>query len=157
MADIVSDGMTKVSWVSTISNIAAPTTAELNGGVSLETFLTPDGLSIGTTTDSVDNTALSSTQNTSLVGRRNDDITLTFKDQGRSAAPWTTFASNPNGYLVVRRGVTVGTSWAASQKVSVWTAQAGYRQEVSPAANELQKFEVGLMISGAVNDAATTT
>ena len=48
------------------------------------------------------------------------------------------------------------TAWAASQKVSVYPCQAGYRQEESPAANELQKFTVNFIISGTVNDAATT-
>lgn len=155
MPDIVSDGQTRVSWVTTISNSAAPTTAELNAGVALESFITPDGYSISTSTDTVDNTALNSTQNSALAGRRNDDISLTFKDQGRSAAPWTTFANVPTGYLVVRRGVASSTAWTASQKVSVYPCQAGYRQDEAPAANELQKFTVNFIISGAVNDAAT--
>ena len=156
MADIISDGMTKVSWVTTISNTAAPTTAELNAGVALESYITPDGLGISTGTDSVDTGALNSTQNTQVPGRRSDDITLTFKDQGRANAPYTTFASRPTGYLVVRRGVASTTAWASSQKVTVYPGTAGDRQDVPTAPNEVLKFAVPIMVSGTVNDAATT-
>lgn len=155
MPDISSDGMTVVYWVTTLSSTTSPTAAQINAGVALHDYITPDGFSFSTSTDTVDNTALSSTQNSALVGRRNDDISITFKDQGRSAAPWTTFAGTPTGWLVVRRGTAVGTAVAASQKVSVYPCQAGYRQEEPPAANELQKFTVNFVISGTVVDTAT--
>jgi hypothetical protein len=44
MADITADGKTRVYWVTTISNQNAPTTAELNAGISLQATLTADGL-----------------------------------------------------------------------------------------------------------------
>lgn len=155
MADIVSDGNVRVSWVTTISNTAAPTTAELNAGVALESFITPDGLKIDTSTDGIDNSALNSTQSTQMAGRRTDSIELTMKNQGQGAAPWTTFANKPSGYLVIRRSVSSATAWTASQKVQVFPAQAGDRQMLSPAANDLEKFSVTYFITGAVNDAAT--
>ena len=155
MADIISDGMTRVSWVSTISNAAAPTTSELNAGVALESFITPDGLGITTSTDGVDNSALSSTQSTQVAGRRSDELEVTFKQQGQAAVPWTTFASRPNGYVVVRRGVAAATAWTASQKVQVFPAQAGDRQMVSPAPNEVEKCSVTDFVTAAVQDAAT--
>lgn len=155
MTDIASDGMTRVSWVTTISNTAAPTTAELNAGVALESFITPDGLSISTSTAAVDNSALNSTDNTALAGRRSDEISITFKQQGQSAAPWTTFAGKPSGYVVVRSGIAAATAWTASQKVQVYPMQAGDRQKSSPAPNELEKFTVPFFKSGAVNDSAT--
>lgn len=155
MADIISDGMTRVSWVSTISNTAAPTTSELNAGVALESFITPDGLKITTGTDGVDNSSLVSTQSTQVAGRRSDQLELTFKQQGQGAAPWTTFASRPNGYLVVRRGVAAATAYASSQKLQVFPAQAGDRQMVSPAANEVEKFVVSFFVTAVVQDAAS--
>lgn len=155
IADILADGMTRVSWVPTISNTSAPTTAELNAGVALESFITPDGLGINTSTDTVDNSALNSTQSTVLPGRRADEVSLTFKQQGQSAAPWTTFASRPSGFLVVRRGVASATAWTAAQKVQVYPCTAGDRQILPPAANELEKFTVPLMVTAAVVDTAT--
>lgn len=156
MADIVMDGNVRLSWVTTISNTAAPTAAELNAGVALESYVTPDGLGISTETQDVDTTAVNSTQNTYAVGRRTDTISLTFKHQGFSAAPWTTFASNPSGYVVVRRGIAGTTAWAASQKVLVYPAQAGYRALAPYAANEVEKFTVDFKVSGIVVDSATT-
>jgi hypothetical protein len=39
MPDLGFDGMIKVSWVTTIANIASPTVAELTAGTSLEGVL----------------------------------------------------------------------------------------------------------------------
>ena len=156
MADIISDGLTRVSWVTTIANTAAPTASELNAGVALEGFITADGWNASTSTDDVDNSALNSTQNTALAGRRSDSIELTFKQQGKGNAPWTTFAGNPVGYLVRRSGVAATTAWAASQKVTVYTVQAGFRDEKAPAKNELEKFAVDFKITAGTVDTATT-
>ena len=156
MADIVMDGNVKVAWVTTISNTSAPTSSELNAGVDLTSWITPDGLNITTETADVDTTAVNSTQNTYAVGRRTDSASLTFKHQGFAAAPWTTFASNPSGYVVVRRGIAGSTAWAASQKVLVYPAQAGYRALAPYAANEVEKFSVDFKINGIVVDSATT-
>lgn len=150
MADLISDGLTKVNWVTTISNTAAPTAAEINAGVSLESFITPDGLGISTSTDAVDAASLASTQDAEIPGRRKDTITLTFKDQGESAAPWTTFASRPSGYLVVRRGIASTTTFAAAQKVHVYPATAGDRQPMASAKNEVLKFQLPIFVTGTV-------
>ena len=154
MADIISDGMTRVSWVSSISNTAAPTTTELNAGVALESYITADGWNASTDTADVDNSALNSTQNSVLAGRRTDSLELTFKQQGKGNAPWTTFASNPTGYLVRRSGVAASTAWASTQKVTVYPVQAGFRNELAPAPNTLEKFSVAFKISGAPVDTA---
>ncbi len=155
MADIVSDGMTRVSWVSSISNTAAPTTAELNAGVALESYITADGWSASTDTADVDVSALNSTQNATLAGRRTDTVELTFKQQGKSNAPWSTFASNPSGYLVRRSGVASSTAWASSQKVTVIPCQAGFRNELAPAPNTVEKFSVAFKVSSAPVDTAS--
>jgi len=155
MADILSDANTRVSWVTTISNPAAPTVAELNAGVALESFITPDGFSVSTSTAAVDTSALNSSDNTSAAGRRSDDISITMTDQGQAAAPWTTFSGKPSGYVVRRSGIAASTAWTASQKVQVFPSQAGDRQMSSPAPNELQKFTVPFFKTAAVQDAAT--
>ena len=154
MSDIISDGYTRVSWVSSISNTAAPTATELNAGVALESYITADGYENGVTTAKVDTTALNSTQNTAAAGRREDTVKLTMKQQGKGNAPWSTFASNPSGYLVRRSGVAASTAWASSQKVTVIPCQAGFREEFSPAANMVEKLAVEFIVNGAVVDTA---
>ena len=144
MADIISDGLTKVSFVPTISNTSAPTTAELDAGTGLETFLTPDGLAIEISTESVDTTALSSTYNASLPGRQTASTELTLKFQGDAVAPFSTFAAKPEGYIVVRRNLASTTAWTAAQVVEVYPVQAGIRRRQPPAGNEVLKFTVQL-------------
>jgi hypothetical protein len=155
LADILSDGTTRIAWVTSISNTAAPTTTELNAGVDLTPYITADGWSVTTATAKVDVSALNSVDNLSIPGRRDDDIEVTFKSQGDSAAPWTTFASRPGGYLVERVGVAYSTAWASGQKLRIFPVYAGDRQRVPAAANELVKFTVPFMKSSAVIDPST--
>ena len=152
MADILGDGKIKVGWVTTLSSLTAPTQVQVTAGVDLESWLTPDGLNISTSTDAVDASALSSNQYLEIPGRRKDSITLTFKSQGDAAAPWTTFASRPSGFLVVRYGLDpVGTDWTAAQTVDVYPCTAGDRQRMSTAANEMLKFSVMLFVTTAMS------
>jgi hypothetical protein len=147
MADILGDGMIKVGWVTTLSSTTAPTAVQVTAGVDLETFITPDGLAITTSTDAVDASSIASNQYQEIPGRRKDSITLTFKSQGDAAAPWTTFASRPSGFLVVRYGVAPATDWTATQIVDVYPCTAGDRQRMSTAANEMLKFQVMLFVT----------
>jgi hypothetical protein len=155
VADYLSDGTSRVAWCTSISNTSAPTTTELNAGVDLTPLITADGLSITTATAKVDVSALNSVDNLSIAGRRDDDIEITFKSQGDAAAPVTTFASRPTGYLVVRRHTAYATAWTAAQKVSVYPVIAGDIQWVPAAANELVKVTVPFMKSAATVPAAT--
>ena len=155
MADFLVDGYTKVWWATTLSDPSAPTTAELTAAVPLEDWITPDGLDIQVNTDAVDAGALSSTQDAEIPGRRKDSITLTFKQQGQAAVPWTTFAGRADGFLVVRRDVLRSTAAAVAQKVQVYPGRAGDRQQVKPAKNEVSKFSVPIFVTAAVLDSAT--
>lgn len=155
MADIIGDGNVRVSWVPTISNTAVPTTTELNAGVSLEGFITPDGYSVATSEAEVDNSALNSTDDTRLPGRRADAIDLTFKHQGDSAAPWTTFAGKPVGYIVERTSLASTTAYATGQKLRIFPVQAGNRNKLPRTPNEVEKFDVKFYKSSAVIDQAT--
>ena len=142
MADIVSDGMTKVAFVTTIAAPAAPTEAEMAAGEDLEGFLTPDGLGMDFGNDSVDVTALSSTYNAELPGRQTVSTELTFKHQGDAVAPFSTFAGKPEGYIVVRRNVDATDAWAENDVIEVYPVQIGTRRRQAPAANEVLKFTV---------------
>ena len=156
MPDIISDGMVKVGWVTTLSSLTSPTATQITAGVDLESFLTPDGLAIELGDDEVDVSALNSTFSPTKPGRGTVSIELTFKDQGQANPPWTTFASRPAGYLVVRTGVAATTDWAASQRVDVYTVTAGDRKPIAPAANEVAKFSVQLFSTADPSFAVTT-
>lgn len=144
MADVIIDGKVLAVFAPAVADIAAPTTTEISAGVVLHDWLTMDGLNIDFSMADVDTTALSSTFNSLLPGRLELTTELTLKDQGRDAAPWTTFADKAEGYLIVRRNVPAAQAVAASDAVEVYPVQSGTRQPMAPAANEVSKFGVTL-------------
>ena len=157
MSDLINDGMTKVVWASSISNINAPTTAELNAGSDFTARVTPDGLKIDPSTADVDTSSLASTFDTKTVGRVGYDTEVTFK-RGTTAGedlPFTTLKYGVSGYLVVRRGVAYATAWAAGQKAEVYPITCGEPQNVSPAANEVMKFISPMKVTNPPATAAT--
>lgn len=144
MADLVSDGMIKVSWVSTIASTAAPTATELNAGIVLESRLTPDGLKTDASTAPVPNSKLSSTYDTEQVGRRKAELGVTYVDSdGSSDTVRSTLVYRAAGYLVVRRNKAVATNatFVATDVVDIYPASC---HEPMPhyGPNALQTYEV---------------
>lgn len=153
MADIVVDGFTRVAYVSAIANTASPTTTELNAGILLQSVMTPDGL-IGfePNTADVDNSALNSTFDTVTIGRDSYKGTmLRFKKQTGTDTTWNTLTRGTTGYIVVRRDIDNSTAWASTQAVEVYPVIFGQRRRITPAANEVTKWEVDAKITTTPN------
>lgn len=142
MADIISDGKVRVTWLTSLASTTTPSAAAVEAGVDLEPFITPDGLAIDLGDDEVDTSALNSTFSSTIAGRGTVAIEITFKDQGRGNSPWTDFDDRPTGYLVVRRNLATTTDYASGHFVEVYTVQAGDPKLIPPAANEVAKFAV---------------
>lgn len=157
MSDLISDGKTKVVWLSSISSQTAPTAAELNAGADYTLRITPDGLKIDPTTADVDTNSLGSRFDTMTVGRVGFSPEITFKrgSTPQEEAPYTTLTYGTEGFLVVRRGVDFETAFAAGQLVEVYPMVCGERQNMSPAANEVMKFVSPLKVRSAPSTAAT--
>ncbi|MFC8429917.1 hypothetical protein [Streptomyces sp. NPDC057253] len=157
MADLISDGKTRVAWLSTVANINAPTVAELTAGADYTKRITPDGLKIDPSTADVDTSSLASTFDTKTAGRVGFDTELTFKrgDTVGDDAPFTTLKYGVSGFLVVRRGVAYTTAWTVGQKVEVYPITCGEPQNSSPAANEVLKFVSPMKVTDAPATAAT--
>lgn len=149
MADIVVDGFTRVAYVPTIANIAAPTTTELNAGTLLQSVMTPDGLTgFEPTTADVDNSALNSTFNTVTIGRDSFSGTkLIFKKQASGDTAYTTLTRGTTGYIVVRRYIDNSTAWASTQVVEVYPVIFGQTRNLAPVANSVTKWEVDTKIT----------
>lgn len=158
MADVIVDGKVKVSWVPTIANIAAPTTAELGAGTSLEGILTPDGLvGFEPTTAEVDVSSLNSTFDTVAPGRAQySGCALRLKKQGASDTVYAALTRDSAGFVVVRRDIASTTAWAASQKVEVYPATLGETRNIAPEKNSVQKYEVPVMVTSSPSLRATT-
>jgi hypothetical protein len=154
MARFVSEGFTRVTWATTIASIAAPTVAELNAGTHLTPFLTKDGLTTPANQNMVDNASLAETFDAQLVGSWGGAIQLTmFRDTTDTA--WNLAVYATNGYLVVRRGLTIATGWAAGQKVEVYPAQMHQPVMAATAANEQARFTLQLAVTAEPNVRAT--
>lgn len=150
MADTIVDGTTRVAWVSSLGNPAAPTTTELNGSADYTPRLTPDGLKLDPTTADVDTSSLASVFDTTEAGRVSYDVELTFK-RGTTGtaddAPYATLRRGVHGYLVVRRNIPYTTAWASGQQVEVYYMACGEPANVSPAANEVGKFKSPMKVT----------
>lgn len=146
---LVYDGYTKVSWVSTISAIAAPTVSELDAGTDLTCFLTKDGLDTGVSTSAVDAGTLCSQFNGKEPGA--SDVNPTLKLYRLSALTdddaWDLVVWGTEGFLVVRRMVAYATAWTAAQKVEVYKGKFGDPQMAPTAGNQNQMFTAQLFVS----------
>lgn len=158
MPDSNTDGRTRVYSVPSISNIAAPTVAELNAGTRLDGLITPDGLvGFEPETGAVDNSKLNSTFNTSSPGRVSYSGTLLrmHKQTGTDTVYNTlvyAYATN----IVIRRDLDANTAWAASQAVEVYPASCGEIRNITPEQNSTHKYEVPIMVTSQPNLRATT-
>lgn len=157
MSDLVSDGKTKVVWLSSLSSQTAPPAPELNAGADYTTRITPDGLKIDPSTAEVDTSSLASRFDTREPGRVTTDIELTFKkgSTGQEQAPWSTLTYGVHGYLAVRRGIDFETAFAAGQNVEIYPVACGEPAEQPPAANEVSKFVSKMMLTQAPTSRAT--
>lgn len=149
MADIVTDGKTKVWSVPSIANIAAPTTAELNAGTALEGVMTPDGLQgFEADTADVDNSSLKSTFDTKKAGRAAFSNTmLRLKKQSGTDSVYDTLVREYVTHVVIRRGTDSDTAWTAGDEVEVYPVECGEVRNLPPEANTVQRYEVPIKVT----------
>ncbi|MBG0828557.1 hypothetical protein HS041_12335 [Planomonospora sp. ID67723] len=159
MGKRLSDGNTKVTFVSTIANINAPTVAELtdSGNITCENTITADGLKIGIEQGAVTGDTLASTQTFEGPGRTKAGIDLTFFRDSSAASDrmWSDMTNGTDGYLVVRRGVAAATAYSAGQKVAVYTVTCGEPSELAPEAETYDRAMIKLFPSGTYTREAT--
>jgi hypothetical protein len=149
VADITADGKTRVYWVTSISNQAAPTTTELNAGIDLTSTLTADGLSgLNPDTADVDTSSLASTFSTNVNGRTSFSNTqLTLKKQSGTDTIFTTLTRDTAGFLAVRRSAAQATAWASAQALEVYPALCEEVSRIDPAPNTVERYVIGLKIT----------
>lgn len=143
MADMLNDGNIKVTFVPSVANAAAPTTAELAAGTALECLITADGLDIKVDEDTVSIPKLCETSNSEAPGRATYGFTLTLmrKTVTIEDVAWTTLLRGTSGFLVIRYGLAYTTAYAAAQKAQVFPGTAGERRPQKPEANGGTMFQ----------------
>lgn len=152
MAKRLTDGNTKATFVPVVASITAPTVAELTDSaiVVLENTVTDDGLDISFDEGTIEGNVLASTQDFESPGRSKASIELTYYRDSSPAADrmWSVMTRGTAGYLVVRRGVTAGTPYSASQKVEVYEVTCGERKPLAPERESYEKVALKLYASG---------
>lgn len=155
MADIIVDGMTRVAFVPTIANIAAPTVAELNAGTLLTSTLIPAGLEgFENSTAEVDNTSLASTFDTKLPGRQSlSGTALVLKKQDGTDTVFNLMTvPGTNGFIVIRDAVLQGTAWATGDKLEVYPIRTATHNMVGRGeSNSLLRYRVPTPVSAPPN------
>jgi hypothetical protein len=149
MADITADGKTRVYWVTTIANINAPTTTELNAGIDLTATLTADGLAgFQPDTADVDTSSLASTFTTNVNGRTSFSNTgLTLKKQLSGDTIFTTLTRDTAGFVAIRRSLAQATAWASAQALEVYPALCEEVSRMDPAPNTIERYLIGIKIT----------
>jgi hypothetical protein len=154
MVNLLSDGNFKVSWLLNVSNVHAPTVAELAAGTSLEQFITPDGYKNKASTAPIATSSLASTFDTEAAGRKKFDISLELMRQTLPDPVYALLAYKAAGYLAVRRTLANTTAWASTQQVGIFPVQCGQREESDAAENEVQTYTVPLFLTADPDDNA---
>ena len=150
MPDIPSDGNVRVSWVTTIANINAPTAAELTAGLLLASIATATGLA-GFQPDTADvpTRKLNSTFSSVDVGSISMSGTmLQFFKQSGTDTIYTTLTKNTVGFVVIRRSLATATAYLAGQLLQgVYPAKCGQRRWLDPEENTEERYEVPIKIT----------
>lgn len=154
MAPVIIDGRVRATFCSAVSNIAAPTTTELNAGTALEGFITPDGLDISFDTGGVDTSNVGSTYTTMRAGRRKPSVSIKFHHDSPTDTPFNLLPYRTTGYLVVRRGVDKTTAWASGDKVEVYPIETGEANQEKPAPDSTWDFTVPVFVTADPNTRA---
>jgi hypothetical protein len=149
MADIIVDGMTRVAFVPTIANVAAPTAAELTAGTYLGTVLTAGGMEgFEASTGEVDNTSYDSRFDTRLPGvSAYSGTRLILKKQTGTDTVFTTMTTfGTTGYIVIRDALDKDTAFAAAQKVNIYPITTGDWDYMSRERNSVLRYWVATPI-----------
>lgn len=149
MADMLTDGNIKVSFVPTIADVEAPTATELNAGTDLSCLITADGLDVSVDEETISIPKLCDTTNAEAPGRATYGVDMTFvrKTVEAEDKAWTTMLRGTQGYLVFRYGTPAATTFASADKVVIFPGAAGERKLEKPEANNAVKFSTKWFVS----------
>lgn len=148
MSREVYEGNFKVYWLTSLSNIAAPTTSEISAGKYIGAFATKDGVAFNVSQNSVDTAGIDSLWDTQIGGSvgMTPELTL-FRDGATETNGWDLVVQGAEGFLVV---VYFGTPIAGS-KCAVIPAEMGMGKPANSGANEAQKFTVSFFMRSQPN------
>lgn len=148
MPKLVYEQNTKVHWLTTIADIAAPTLTEITAGTNLTPFITKDGVARNIATNNVDSASIDTNFDSQEVGSWGAGFQLTmFRDDGDEAESYDLVVYGTRGFLVV---CPFGEPAVADQ-VEVYPAALHEPAPQNSAANAMQTFMVNCAITDKPN------
>jgi len=150
MSRLVYEQNTKVWFVPTIADPAAPSAAVIAAGTNVTPFLTKDGLTTPANQNMVDSASLDERFDAQNVGSFGGAVALTlFRDDDTDTA-YELFTWGLTGFLVVGY---FGSASVAADIVDVYPVESHEPVMQQTAANEVQRFDVQLAVTGEPNKA----
>jgi len=157
MARLIPNQNTWVGFAATVSNIAAPTAAEVTAAINLTSFVI--SLNAASQGNTVPTPAFDSLFETSIVGTSQASFSGDFyRDNGsNNDKAWTTLPRNTNGFFIISRfgGSGTGKKPVAADVVEVWPVSVTSRTMANMANNTVLMFTATCSVPLEPNEAAT--
>lgn len=152
---LLSDGNWKVTYVPTLADFEAPTAAELNAGLDIQTIVAMNNFSLGATGENtIDDPALASRSNDQAPGKTTFEGSMEFfryREELSDVAYQTFSTAGIGGFWVVRTGQAHEDDWATGDDARVFGAITGNPRPLSPSGG-FEKFALGLYVQGESSD-----
>lgn len=147
MANPRYEGKTRVFWVDTVSNIDAPTVAEITAGVDITTFLPKDGLAHNQTFSKVDRSNLSSEFDAEGQATWGIPSSLKILRDDVTDTAWDLFTTHATAGFLVKLPFKGTGAVAAADVAEVYPCEASIAVPMGTAANERQMAAVDLAVT----------
>ncbi len=147
------DGNVKVAWVPAISDITAPTVAEVTavGALDVSCYLTSDGWVPGLDETTIDDERLCTQATFEQPGRYKRSLESKYIENPGDATynkAYEKFIPYTSGFVVVRRGQPNDTAFDEDDVVQVWPIKVGQRSPVPPEGNSVLKVAQKMHVTG---------
>lgn len=158
MARIIPNETTWLGFVPTITNIAAPTAAQITAGVNLTPYVI--SINASTTGNTVPTPSLDSLFETNVPGTVNATLTADFYRDNTVGAQgdlaWKTLPRKTSGFLVISRFGGTGALYAPAvgNTVEVWPILVVSRAAANMSNNTVMTFTVTCSVPQVPNEAA---
>ena len=155
MARVIPNQNTWIGFAASVSNIAAPTTSEINAAVNLTGYVV--SLTASTTGNQLPTPAFDSLFETTIPGTVQGSFTMDCYRDDTADTAWTTLPRATAGYIIISRfGGTGGNQKPTTgNKVEVWPIRVTSRSMQAANSNQVQIFQVTAGVSVTPNENAT--
>ena len=133
----ITPGLSKVFWVTTLTSTTSPSAAEINAGTELTSKLRgiPNLPRSGNTADDSDLSSAFEKRIRATVG--GDTVSFDLKREKGTETEYSAMSEGDNGYLVVFRKGTAGSSPASGDVCDVYPVQVLVKSPGQPGRNDV--------------------